>query len=159
MSHTVSPATVSPAGIRRRPGRRLGAVVMAVALLSIGATACSDDPATDTAASAATEAGAGTPAAGPEAAAAALEVKRTVIDVRAPEEYAAGHVEGAERIGLADADFTARIADLDPDGSYVVYCRSGNRSAQAATEMRAAGLDAVDGGAMDDMIAAGWPAA
>src|SRR5690606_18476041 len=100
-----------------------------------------------------------TPAPGAESAEAALADDRTVIDVRTPEEYDAGHVDGAERIGLADADFADRVADLDPDAAYVVYCRTGNRSAQAATIMREAGLDVVDGGAFDDMVAAGWPAA
>ena len=49
--------------------------------------------------------------------------------------------------------------ELDPDAAYVVYCRSGNRSAQAASVMAGAGLDVVDGGAMTDMVEAGWPAA
>ena len=40
-----------------------------------------------------------------------------------------------------------------------MYCRSGNRSAQAASVMAGAGLDVVDGGAMTDMVEAGWPAA
>ncbi len=84
---------------------------------------------------------------------------RTVIDVRTVEEYDAGHIDGAERIGLADPDFAERIAALDPAETYVVYCRSGNRSAQAASVMAGAGLDVVDGGAMTDMVEAGWPAA
>ena len=42
---------------------------------------------------------------------------------------------------------------------YVVYCRTGNRSAQAASEMRAVGLDVYDGGGLDDMVTAGWPVA
>lgn len=82
-----------------------------------------------------------------------------MIDVRTPEEYEASHIDGAERIGLADEDFDTRIGELDPDAAYVVYCRSGNRSAQAATKMRAAGLDVIDGGAMTDMVDAGWPKA
>ncbi|MDQ3311334.1 MAG: rhodanese-like domain-containing protein [Actinomycetota bacterium] len=97
-------------------------------------------------------------AAGAESAALALEEDRTVIDVRTPEEFDAGAVAGAERIGLADEDFAERIAELDPATGYVVYCRTGNRSAQAATQMRAIGLDVLDGGGFDDMVDAGWPA-
>lgn len=98
-------------------------------------------------------------AAGRAAAEAALAEQRTVIDVRTPEEFAEGHVDGAARIGLADPDFAAQIAELDPGVTYVVYCRTGNRSAQAAAEMRAVGLDVYDGGGLDDMVAAGWPVA
>ena len=55
------------------------------------------------------------------------------------------------------ADFDTEIAALDPAKTYLVYCRSGNRSAQAVARMRAAGLTALDGGGVEDMTAAGWP--
>jgi len=96
-------------------------------------------------------------AAGAESAALALDEDRTVIDVRTPEEFESGAVAGAERIGLADEDFAKRIAELDPATGYVVYCRTGNRSAQAAAQMREIGLDVLDGGGFDDMVDAGWP--
>jgi len=99
------------------------------------------------------------PAAGVPAATAALEAKATVIDVRAPDEFVAGHVEGASLVNIQDPTFAAKIAELDPEVTYVVYCRSGNRSAAAAEQMRAIGLDVLDGGAFDDMVAAGWPPA
>lgn len=100
----------------------------------------------------------GEAAPGEEAAAAALEAERVVIDVRTPEEFDAGHVDDAQLIDIQGPDFDAQIAELDPDTEYVVYCRSGNRSAVATEEMRAIGLDVLDGGGMDDMTAAGWPA-
>ena len=64
-----------------------------------------------------------------------------IIDVRTPEEFAAGHLEGAVLIDIKDASFDSKIAALDPDASYIVYCRSGNRSAQAVERMRGAGID------------------
>ena len=64
-----------------------------------------------------------------------------VIDVRTPEEFAAGHLEGAMLIDIKDASFDSKIAALDPDAAYIVYCRSGNRSAQAVERMRGAGID------------------
>jgi phage shock protein E len=79
--------------------------------------------------------------------------------VRTPEEHAAGHVEGTLLIDIGGTDFADRIAQLDPKGAYVVYCRSGNRSAQATAQMQAIGLDVVDGGALTDMADAGWPTA
>lgn len=148
---------------RNRLAHGLGAVAVTAVLLGTGATACSNDSDSGSAAQSTTTVTEGAttdlPAPGREAAAAALAEKRTVIDVRTPEEFDAGHIDGAERIGLADDDFDTRIGDLDPDTDYVVYCRSGNRSAQAATKMRAAGLDVIDGGAMTDMVDAGWPKA
>ena len=131
--------------------RSLFLPLAALALLFL--VGCSSSP--DDAAAEAEVAGTG-PAPGQEAAAAALEDGRTVIDVRTPEEYAAGHIEGAELVDVQASTFDDDIAGLDPDASYVVYCRSGNRSAQAAVRMREAGLDVIDGGAMSDMESAGW---
>lgn len=136
----------APAPRRGRWGV-LGAVVVALALVVLG---CGDD---DSAGSG----GSDVPAAGQEAAQEALDADRTVIDVRTPEEYAVGHVEDAELIDVQSADFNQRIAELDPDGEYVVYCRSGNRSAAAAATMTDAGLDVWDGGGLGDMESAGWP--
>ena len=83
---------------------------------------------------------------------------RVVIDVRTPTEFAAGHIAGAQNIDVEAADFASRIASLDKKASYLVYCRSGRRSAIAADQMAAAGFtDIVDGGAMADMVAAGAP--
>ena len=63
-----------------------------------------------------------------------------IIDVRTPEEDAAGHLDGATLIDIKDASFDAKIAELDPNASYIVYCRSGNRSAQAVERMKGAGF-------------------
>ena len=82
-----------------------------------------------------------------------------LIDVRTPAEFASGHVQGATNIDLQGAGFAAAIGQLDRGGRYVVYCRSGNRSAQAAAQLRAAGLDVVDGGGLTAMAQAGWPTA
>lgn len=64
----------------------------------------------------------------------------TVIDVRTPDEYAAGHVDGAVNIDVDGADFDAQIAALDKEGTYAVYCRSGRRSALATDAMAQAGF-------------------
>ena len=72
-----------------------------------------------------------------------------VVDVRTPEEYASGHLEGAVNLDVQDPGFLAEVSELDPEADYVVYCRSGNRSAVAVSEMRDAGLDQVtDAGAL-----------
>lgn len=83
---------------------------------------------------------------------------RVVIDVRTPAEYAAGHIVGAQNIDVEAGDFAARISTLDKKAQYLVYCRSGRRSAIAADEMAKAGFtDIVDGGGMADLVAAGAP--
>lgn len=79
-----------------------------------------------------------------------------IIDVRTPAEFAESHVEGAVNIDVQDPAFDQQISQLSPDGTYLVYCRSGNRSAQAAARMKDAGLDVVDGGGLTDMQSAGW---
>jgi phage shock protein E len=51
-----------------------------------------------------------------------------ILDVRTPQEFGAGHVEGAINIDFYRADFRELLADLDRDKTYLVYCRSGSRS-------------------------------
>lgn len=63
-----------------------------------------------------------------------------VLDVRTPEEYAAGHLEGAQLLDLNGGELAAAIPSLDPEAEYVVYCRSGNRSGQAVALMEKAGF-------------------
>lgn len=73
----------------------------------------------------------------------------TVIDVRTPTEFAAGHLPDAVNIDVEDATFPDKIAQLDPAGSYAVYCRSGNRSRVAIDYMTGAGVThtvGLDGG-------------
>jgi rhodanese-related sulfurtransferase len=54
-----------------------------------------------------------------------------VIDVRTPDEVAAGYLEGSLHIDIQGADFAAQMDELDKSANYVVYCRSGNRAGQA----------------------------
>ena len=72
-----------------------------------------------------------------------------IIDVRTPQEFATGSIEGAVNLplkGLPDSLLNEGIA-LDEE--VIVYCRSGRRSAQAKTLLKAAGFELVfDGGPM-----------
>ncbi|MEZ7197405.1 rhodanese-like domain-containing protein [Pseudodesulfovibrio karagichevae] len=54
-----------------------------------------------------------------------------VLDIRTPAEYAEGHIRGALNLDFLSADFAERLGRLDRDAKYLVYCRSGNRSARA----------------------------
>jgi phage shock protein E len=63
-----------------------------------------------------------------------------VIDVRTPSEFAEQRLDGALNINLQADDFVERISELDRNGNYAVYCRSGNRSAQAVAAMKTLGF-------------------
>ncbi|QJX48495.1 rhodanese-like domain-containing protein [Hymenobacter taeanensis] len=54
-----------------------------------------------------------------------------LLDVRTPEEYAAGHLSNAQNVNFRAADFTTQVSQLDPTKTYVLYCASGNRSGKA----------------------------
>jgi rhodanese-related sulfurtransferase len=75
-----------------------------------------------------------------------------VLDVRTPGEFAEGYIEGAQNIDFQSGNFENEIAALDKNVTYAVYCRSGNRSGQAAKIMHDAGFHEVynlDGGVID----------
>jgi len=76
-----------------------------------------------------------------------------ILDVRTEEEYKAAHVPNA--ILLPNETITDTMPDLlpDPDAEILIYCRSGNRSAQAAKKLIAIGYTNVyDFGGIND-----WP--
>lgn len=80
----------------------------------------------------------------------ALEPGTVVIDVRTPAEFASGHLDGAVNIDVQSPDFDAVVSQLDPEGTYLVYCRSGNRSGQAIDRMTGLGFtDLTNGGSVD----------
>lgn len=60
------------------------------------------------------------------------------VDVRRPDEVAAGSIEGSVNIPLDQ--LVARVNELNPLRRTVVVCRSGGRSAQAAEFLTAAGF-------------------
>ena len=66
-----------------------------------------------------------------------------IIDVRTPEEFAEGHLPGADLIDISDPDFVDRIEALDRSATYFVYCRSDNRSGQATALMADLGFDSI----------------
>ena len=82
----------------------------------------------------------------------------SVIDVRTPEEFDAGHLDEATNIDVQADDFTDRISELPRDASYVVYCASGRRATGAVEQMTDLGFtDVVNGGGYDDLVAGVTP--
>lgn len=67
-----------------------------------------------------------------------------IIDVRATDEFAAGHLEGAINYNVEDGTLEQALPNLDPKANYVVYCRSGRRSAIAVDLMKENGFTQID---------------
>lgn len=63
-----------------------------------------------------------------------------IIDVRTPDEFAQGHIKGAQLINIYDHDFEQKVAELPKDKPVYVYCRSSNRSMQAIPVFQKAGF-------------------
>jgi rhodanese-related sulfurtransferase len=72
-----------------------------------------------------------------------------ILDVRTASEFAEGHIAGALNIDYYSAEFKTDIGKLDMDKQYLVYCRTGKRSAGAVQIMLDMGFKHVlnlDGG-------------
>lgn len=147
-----------PHGSARGSWRSLTAALAFVVLAGSGCAA--SDTAEEPAQSQDTPAAASAPTqiADPSTVRDAIEGGAKVIDVRTPEEFAAGHLQGAMNIDLAADDFEQRTADLDMTTSYVVYCASGNRAGTAIEAMTEQGFDQLmNGGGYEDLAAEGLP--
>jgi phage shock protein E len=66
-----------------------------------------------------------------------------VLDIRTPEEYDEGHLEGAVLVDFYEPDFVEQLDALDRDTPYVLYCRSGNRTSQTLPVMEQLGFRSV----------------
>ena len=83
-----------------------------------------------------------------------------ILDVRTPEEYAAGHLQTAKLINKYDPDFAEQINALDRNKTYLIYCKAGGRSAETTKMMTELGFkniyDATEG--FESLKNAGVPA-
>ncbi len=83
-----------------------------------------------------------------------------LLDVRQPAEYEQGHLPGAILMPLHE--LPARVTELEPGRTTIVYCRSGNRSRSAAGLLLSAGIKNVlnmEGGILryNGIVASGPP--
>ncbi|RAI92047.1 rhodanese-like domain-containing protein [Algoriphagus yeomjeoni] len=82
-----------------------------------------------------------------------------VLDVRTADEMSEGYLPGAINIDFNSGNFKNEIAKLDKSRTYLIYCKVGGRSGEAAKMMREAGfthLYSLDGG-IDAWQEAGKP--
>jgi len=63
-----------------------------------------------------------------------------VIDVRTLGEYNQGHIEKAVHIDISSSDFKTKINELDKSKTYIIYCRTQNRSSAALNYMKENGF-------------------
>jgi len=63
-----------------------------------------------------------------------------LIDVRTPQEYKAGTLEGAKNINIYDSDFSAKLDQLDKEKAVYVFCAVGGRSGHAAKTLENKGF-------------------
>jgi rhodanese-related sulfurtransferase len=63
-----------------------------------------------------------------------------LIDVRTPEEWNEGIIEGAKLINIMDPGFQDQIKKLEKNKNYYIYCRSGSRSARACQILESHGF-------------------
>ncbi|GGG51281.1 rhodanese-like domain-containing protein [Bizionia arctica] len=63
-----------------------------------------------------------------------------LIDVRTPEEFQEGHIEGAINIDFFSEDFENQFKELDKEQPVYVYCRSGARSKKSALKLSEMGF-------------------
>lgn len=64
-----------------------------------------------------------------------------IVDVREKEEFAEGHITGAQLVPLSE--FQSRVNELPKDKKIVLVCLSGSRSSQAAAYMAQLGYQHV----------------
>lgn len=62
------------------------------------------------------------------------------LDVRTQEEVNAGAIPGSIHIDIYADDFDTRVAELDKEKNYMVYCKSGGRSSKAVKKMKKMGF-------------------
>ncbi|WP_298543714.1 rhodanese-like domain-containing protein [uncultured Aquimarina sp.] len=79
-----------------------------------------------------------------------LEMEKVqLVDVRTPQEYAEGHIEGAINIDFSDENFETLISEVDKSKPVAVYCGRGGRSGKCSAYMKKAGFTKIydlDGG-------------
>ncbi|HKK25544.1 MAG TPA: rhodanese-like domain-containing protein [Gracilimonas sp.] len=88
------------------------------------------------------------------------EEQGVVIDVRTQEEYEEGHLVKTDKLlDFSNGEFQESLSELDKEKTYYLYCRTGNRSGQAARIMKSEGFENVyNVGGFEDLANGGFEA-
>ncbi|MCP4369746.1 MAG: rhodanese-like domain-containing protein [Deltaproteobacteria bacterium] len=66
-----------------------------------------------------------------------------ILDVRTPREFKSGHIEKAILLDYYSKKYTDKLKRLDKSKTYLIYCRSGNRSGKTLDLIRNMGFSRV----------------
>lgn len=66
-----------------------------------------------------------------------------LLDIRTPQEFAKGRISGAMLIDYYGGDFVERLKKLDRNKTYLIYCRSGNRTGRSLAIFKRLGFGQV----------------
>ena len=82
-----------------------------------------------------------------------------ILDVRTPEEFKSGYIEGAINIDYYSETFRDDLGELDKEEPYLIYCRTGRRTAESMNIMRELGFVEVYNmlGGITDWEGKGYP--
>lgn len=70
-------------------------------------------------------------------------INQVIIDIRTPQEFSQGHIEGAININYYDHSFMEQIGKYDKSKPIFLYCRSGNRTSSATAKIAKVGFEEV----------------
>ncbi|HEX4888069.1 MAG TPA: rhodanese-like domain-containing protein [Luteibaculaceae bacterium] len=74
----------------------------------------------------------------------AKKSETVILDVRSAAEYKSGTIPGAQTgFDFLSGEFSRKINQLDPNTTYLIYCRSGNRSGAACSQLSSKGFTQV----------------
>ena len=65
--------------------------------------------------------------------------KAHAVDVREPDEFSVGHIPGAKLLPLGEVISRAQEVLPDKDAAWLIYCRTGRRSADAVQKLEKLG--------------------
>jgi rhodanese-related sulfurtransferase len=82
-----------------------------------------------------------------------------ILDVRTPSEYAGGHIENSVNLDYYEDDFEQTLDTYDKSKTYLIYCRTANRTAAVMTIMQRLEFKEVYNmlGGINAWTAAGFP--
>ncbi|MDP3312066.1 rhodanese-like domain-containing protein [Lutibacter sp.] len=70
-------------------------------------------------------------------------LNQLIIDIRTPQEFNQGHIQGAININYFDSTFLDQVSKYEKSTTLYLYCRSGNRTSSASSQITALGFKKV----------------